>query len=781
MMIGQTISHYRILEKLGEGGMGVVYKAEDTKLKRTVALKFLPPELTRDEEAKQRFVHEAQAASALQHSNICTVHDIDETSDGRLFIVIDCYEGELLKEKIARGPMKIEDAVDIALHVAGGLSKAHEKGIVHRDIKPANIFITTDGTVKILDFGVAKLAGGQTRLTKAGSTLGTVAYMSPGQARGEEVDARTDIWSLGVVMYEMLVGKVPFSGDYEQAIMYRILNEEAEPITSLRSNVPMELERIVKKALQKDRSNRYQQVNELLVDLRLLKKELESGKRVEPARQVARPKRKRLYLYGSIVVVAAVLLVGVLLLFHGPREEAIDSIAVLPLENLSQNPEQEYFADGMTEALITELSKIRALKVTSRTSVMQYKNARKSVPLIGRELGVKAVIEGSVMRSGSRVRITAQLIRAASDEHLWAESFDRDLSDVLTLSGNVARIIASKVRVALTPSEEARLSAHRPVIPEAYEAFLKGRYHWNKRTAEELKKAIEYFNQAIEKDPGYALAYAGLGQTYATLPEYGGLPSKEYYPRAEAAARRALELDQNLADAQAVLGLVKMQYAWDWSGAEREFKKAIELNPNYPTAHHWYNLLLLDEGRLDEAMNEIKRAQELDPLSLVINVNIGNVLHFMRRYDEAIKQFKKTLELDENFALAHLALGDAYCQKRMFAEAITEYQKVRLLVGSGPYGLGSLGYVYARSGRVSEARRVLDQLLAFSKQGYVVSYGIALVYNGMGERDAALQRLEKACEEYDRFVPSLKVEPRWDDLRSDVRFKALLQKTGLEK
>jgi serine/threonine protein kinase/Tfp pilus assembly protein PilF len=780
MMIGQTISHYKILEKLGGGGMGVVYKAQDLKLDRFVALKFLPPQFGADEEEKRRFIHEAKAASALDHSNICTMHEIDETPDGQLFIVMAYYEGETVKKKIERGPLKLEEAIDITVQVAQGLAKAHEHGIVHRDIKPANIMVTTDGVAKIVDFGLAKLAG-QTVVTKTGTTVGTVAYMAPEQALGEKLDQRTDIWSLGAVLYEMLTGKVPFPGDYEQAIMYRILNEEPQPITSLRSNVPMELERIVKKAVQKDRSNRYQQVNELLADLRLLKKEVESGKRVEPLRQAAHPKIKRLYLYGSVVVVAAAFVIGGLLLFHGPKEEAIDSIAVLPLENLSQNPEQEYFADGMTEALITELSQIRALKVTSRTSVMQYKDARKPVPVIGRELGVKAVIEGSVMRSGGKVRITAQLIRAASDEHLWAESYDRDLSDVLTLSSDVARVIASKVRVALTPSEEARLSAHRAVIPEAYEAFLKGRYHWNKRTAEESKKAVDCFDQAIEKDSSYALAYAGLAQTYVLFPEYAGLPGKEYFPRAEAAARRALELDEYLADAHSVLGLVSLQYAWDWSGAEREFKKAIELNPNYPTAHHWYNIMLQSVGRLDEAMNEIKRARELDPLSLIINDNIGVVLHLMRRYDEAIEQYKKTLELDQNFAEAHRRLGDAYCQKSMFAEAITEYQKVRLLVGSGPYGLGPLGYVYARSGRVSEAQRVLDQLLAFSKQGYVVSYGIALVYNGLGVKNAALQWLKSACEEHDRFAIDIKVEPVWDNLRSDVRFEALLQKMGLEK
>jgi serine/threonine protein kinase/tetratricopeptide (TPR) repeat protein len=779
-MIGSTISHYKILEKLGGGGMGVVYKAQDLKLDRFVALKFLPPQFGADEEEKRRFIHEAKAASALDHSNICTIHEIDETPDGQLFIVMAYYKGQTLKKKIERGPLQLGEAIDITIQVAQGLAEAHEHGILHRDIKPANVMVTTDGVAKVVDFGLAKLAG-QTVVTKTGTTVGTVAYMAPEQALGEKLDQRTDIWSLGAVLYEMLTGKVPFPGDYEQAIMYRILNEEPEPITSLRSNVPMELEHIVKKAVQKDRSHRYQQVNELLADLRLLKKEVESGKSVEPPKQAARPKIKRLYLYVSVIVVAAAFVVGGLLLLHGPKEETIDSIAVLPLENLSQNPEQEYFADGMTEALITELSKIRALKVTSRTSVMQYKDARKPVPLIGRELGVKAVIEGSVMRSGGKVRITAQLIRAASDEHLWAESFDRDLSDVLALSSDMARLIAGKVRVALTPSEEARLSAHRPVIPEAYEAFLKGRYHWNKRTAEESKKAVEYFNQAIEKDPSYALAYAGLAETYVLFPEYAGLPGKEYFPRAEAAARRALGLDENLAEAHSVLGLVNLQYAWDWSGAEREFKKAIELNPNYPTAHHWYNIMLVSVGRLDEAMNEIKRAQELDPLSLIINQNIGVVLYFKRRYDEAIEQYKKTLELDQNFAGTHFCLGIAYCQKGMFAEAIAEYQKVRLLVGSGPYGLGPLGCVYARSGRVSEAQHILNQLLAFSKQGYVVSYGIALVYNGLGVRNAALQWLERACEEHDRFVVDIKVEPVWDNLRSDVRFKALLQKMGLGK
>ncbi len=498
-MIGKTISHYKILEKLGEGGMGVVYKAKHLKLDSFVALKFLPPQLVTQKAAKKRFIHEAKAASSLEHPNICAVHDIDETPDGRMFIVMPYYEGETLQEKVERGPLEFDEAIHIASQVASGLARAHEKGIVHRDVKSANILIANDGHVRILDFGLAKLAK-QTRLTKTGTTVGTVMYMSPEQAKGDDVDRRSDIWSLGVMLYEMLTGHLPFRGEIEQAVIYSILNEEPEPITTARREVPLQLEALVEKALAKTPEKRYQQMEELLADLEIQREELALG--IKPRRfiKLRRLRRKRWFRYGAMVSVF-VILMATGMQFFGGRNMAIHSIAVLPLENLSGDPEQEYFADGMTDALIADLAQIGALRVISRTSVMQYKGGvRKPLPEIARELNVDAIIEGSVFREGDRVRITAQLIHAQTDRHLWADSYVREFVDILTLHSEVARAIAREVKARVTPEEETRLARTRPVDPEAYELYLRGRaFAQQKWSVEAFEKSFEYLGRAIER------------------------------------------------------------------------------------------------------------------------------------------------------------------------------------------------------------------------------------------------------------------------------------------
>ncbi len=777
-MIGQTVSHYKILEKLGGGGMGVVYKAQDLKLDRTVALKFLPPELTRDPEAKQRIIHEAQTASSLDHPNICDVHDIGETEDGQIFIVMAYYEGETLKKKIERGPLKIEEAVYIAVQVAQGLAKAHEHGIIHRDIKPANILITSDGTAKIVDFGLAKLSG-RTALTKAGSTLGTAAYMSPEQAGGEPTDHRTDIWSLGVTLYEMLTGQLPFKGDYENAVLYSILNSQQEPITGLRSGIPIELERLVGKALAKDPAERYQHVDDLSADLKSMKRTVGTGemKRRGTTAQQFRTRPAILYALSSFV---AVLVILAAVYFLTPSREVFDSIAVLPLENRSGDPQQEYFCDGMTDALITELQKIKSLRIISWTSAKKYKKTEKSLPEIAKDLNVKGVVEGSVLREGDSVRITVQLVQASPEKHLWADTYDRGMRNILALHSDVARAIAQEIKVTVTQEEEKRLASTHPVDPEAYQEYLKGRYHWSKRTPEDLRKAIEYFDLAIKKDPEYALAYAGMALTHATLPEYAGLPANECFPRAEAAARRAMDLDESLAEPHLVFAYIKYHYSWDWAGAENEFKKAMELNPNHPTVHHWYQIMLRSLGRFDEAMAEIRVAQKLDPLSLIVSVNIAENYFDMGRYDDAIDEIKKTLELDRTFPIAHLNLGLYYAQKGEIAEGTAELLRVRELVKNAPYGLGGLGYLYARSGRVSEARSVIDTLLVFSRQGLTTSLDIALVYNGLGDKNKAMEWLEKAVDEHARFIPDLKVSPMWVGFHAEPRFRAILKRIGLE-
>jgi serine/threonine protein kinase/tetratricopeptide (TPR) repeat protein len=784
-MIGQTISHYRILEKLGEGGMGVVYKAEDTKLGRPVALKVLPRQALVTDEDKTRFAREAQAAASLSHPNVAMIHEFDEVDDpttgGKFaFIAMEYVDGETVKQKIKpvgaihESPLPLDELLKIAIAVAEGLAKAHEKGIIHRDIKSDNVMISRDGVVKIMDFGLAEIAG-RSRVTKEGMTVGTVAYMSPEQALGEKLDQRTDIWSLGVVMYEMITGRLPFSGDYEQAIVYRILNEEPEPITSLRSNVPMELERIIKKAMQKDRSERFQSVGDLLVDLRSLRKQVESAISVQvPAPKVG-PKRRRVFLYGGLAGLAAVVVVIALNLFPG-KTEVIDSLAVLPLDNLSREPEQEYFVEGMHEALITELSKISALRVISRTSAMQYKGVKKPIPQIARELDVKGLIEGSVLREADRVRITVQLIHGATDKHLWARSFDRELRSILDLHSEVAQAIATEIQATLTPAERALAVRTRPVKPDAYEAYLRGRFYWNQRTPDGFQEAAEYFQKALESDPSYALAYAGLADNYVQQATWGIVSPEDGYPRAKAAATRALEIDNSLAEAHSTLGYVLRDWDWDWEGAERAFRRALELNPNYPTAHHWFAFYLSSVGRHEQAISEIKRAQVLDPLSVIITSNVGRIQYYARQYSEAEKSVRKALEMNANFAEAHANLGLIYLTTDRVTEAAASLRRAVELYPPRPEYRSALAEAYALTGKRHEAQRLLEQLEKEFQDRHVPAGQIALVYARLGKKDRAFHWLEKSVEQRDWWRAQMKVEPRFDFLRTDRRVQDLLRR-----
>jgi eukaryotic-like serine/threonine-protein kinase len=789
-MIGQTISHYRVLEKLGGGGMGVVYKAEDTRLGRQVALKFLPDEPSKDHHSVERFQREARAASALNHPHICTIYDIGE-HDGQQFIVMELLEGQTLKHRIGGKPMPTDQVLRLGLQVVEALVAAHAKGIIHRDIKPANIFIGEQGQAKVLDFGLAKLvsmSGDATltqSLTEPQAVMGTLPYMAPEQLRGESADPRADIYALGAVLYEMATGLRPFREELATQLIDNILHKAPAPPGRLNPDLLPRLEDIILKCLEKDPQNRYQSAKEVAVDLRRLAAPSATAVAVIPA---PRPKisSRRAALSGGAAVV--VLLVGLFALNVGgwrarllgrgvsPR---IESLAVLPLENFSHDPDQEYFADGMTEALITDLSKISALRVISRTSVMQYKGVKKPLPLIAKELNVDAVVEGSVQRSGDHVRITAELIGAQTDTHLWAESYDRDLRDILALQDDVARAIANQIKVKLTPQEQVRLASARPVNPEAHEAYLKGRYYWNKRNEEGLHRAIEYFSEAAEKDRNYALAHAGLADSYGVLGEYGLLPAKEAYAKVREATTRALELDDTLAEAHNALATVKWDYDWDWPGAEREFRRAIELNPGYATAHMWYSELLSELGRHEEALAEIKRAQQLDPLSLIINSVSGLRLLSAGRDDLAIEQLQKTLEIDPNFARAHFFLGQAYMRKGAFAEAIAEFHRATTLSPNITQYKGGLGYAYARAGKSAEAHKLLSELKEHSKRRYVSWSDLAAIYAGLGEKDQAFACLENAYEQRETRVVKVNVVPFFDPLRSDPRFADLLRRIGL--
>jgi len=787
-MIGQTISHYRIVEKLGGGAMGVVYKAEDTKLRRFVALKFLPDELSKDRHAVERFEREARAASALNHSNICTIHDTGE-HEGQQFIVMELLEGQTLKHRISGQTLETEQVAKLGMQIADALEAAHVKGIVHRDIKPANIFVSDRGQVKLLDFGLAKLlhpASEETLTqseTETQGLAGTLPYMAPEQLQGRSVDARADIYAVGVVLYEMATGQRPFHEQSNVRLIDDILHNVPALPGRVRRGVPPRLEEAILKCLEKDPENRYQSAKELAVDLRCV---------AAPSVVVGKPAllRERLRLRRAIVIgggsVLAVFVGSVALNVGGWRQRLlsstgppkIQSLAVLPLENLSGDPTQEYFADGMTEEVTTELAQIGALRVISRTSVEHYKGTKKTLPEIARELHVDAVVAGSVERSGDRVRITAQLIEAATDRTLWAKSYQQSLTDVLSLQEEAARAISSEIRINLTPQEQARLARVRPVNPEAHNAYLKGRYFWNKKSEDGLKKGLEYFQQAIDLDSSYASAYAGEADSYYGLGNGGFLAPREAYSKAKAAALRALELDNSLTEAHASLALVNEIFEFDWAGAERQFRRAIEINPNYASAHEFYAWYLANTGRGEESIVEIKRAQELDPLSLDINANLGRMLYYARRYDQAIEQCRKTLEMDPAFPSAHYVLGMVYAQKGMYEESIGALRKAASFYGFRSMVLATLGWTYALAGRRGEALTVLAQLKLLAKQRYVDATALALVYTGLGNKDQAFAWLEMGYQERSVMMTALKSDARFDGLRSDPRFQDLLRRVG---
>jgi eukaryotic-like serine/threonine-protein kinase len=781
----ETIGRYRIVKKLGSGGMGEVYLGEDLRLRRFVALKVISGAI--DQIKRARFEREAHAASILTHPNICSVHEVGETEDGGLFIAMEFVDGTSLSERLSSGRLPFSEVLDIAIEVADALAEAHRRGVIHRDLKPANVMLTAGKRVKVVDFGLAQTRDDapfsvasttQVKLTTPGVVLGTAQYMSPEQARGEPLDERSDLFSFGCVLYEMATGRPPFTGASSVEILNQTINVDPP---SMRG-VPPELERIVRKCLEKWPDRRYQSAKELAVDLRRLSAPLVPAVATAPPRaawrRVARP---AFYSAAGLLVLAAALLSFNLRerLLGRVAISPIRSLAVLPLANLSGDPSQEYFADGMTEELITYLAQVSALKVISRTSVMRYKGAKESLPQIARELGVDALIEGSVLREGDQVRITVQLIEGRSDRHLWAADYQREMHGILALQSSVARAIAAEVKAKLTPREHARFQQARSVDPDAYEAYLRGRYYLDKRTEEGFKKALEYFQDAVQKDPSSALSYAGLGDTYNFLSYFHILPPPQARPEAKAAALKALKLDPSSAEAHTALARVMAEYEWDWQGAEREFQQAIELNPSYAIAHQYYGLFLSDMGRHPEAIAEGKKAVELDPLSLPVRNSLGSRFQLARQYDSAIEQYRKVLEMYANRSFTHLNLGWTYVQKKMYEEATVELLRTISLSGPEPEALSDLGYAYAASGDRSEAEKVLVELNRVASQRYVPPIMMARIYIGLGDQTRALAWLEKSYQDRSLSEFDPLVDPAWDPLRSDPRFRDLLRRMGL--
>src|ERR1043166_4565773 len=760
---GTRLGRYEIRSKIGEGGMGEVYLAQDTKLARRVALKILPQEFVAEKDRMRRFVSEARSVSALNHPNIITIYEIGETK-GTHYIATEYIEGETLQTRLKRESLSLKSALEIALQVASALEAAHRAGVVHRDIKPDNVMVRQDGIVKVLDFGIAKLTATEssdvdteavTRVqmkTRVGMILGTAAYMSPEQARGLETDARTDIWSFGCVLYEMLTREKPFQGETMTDVLANIVYREPASIVARRKEAPPELERIVAKTVSKNKDERYQSAKELFDDL----KQLETRMLVDA--ELTRSRE-------SI-----------------PAQPAFrNSIAVLPFANISAEKDNDYFSEGLTEEIIMHLSKLQMLKVVALGSAMRYVKEGKTHKEAADDLGVQYLLEGSVRRQGKNLRITAQLIDAMHEVYLWAETYRGTIEDIFEIQEKVAVEIVQTLQLRLSPDEKQILRKRFTENTEAYQLYLQGRFFWNKRSEEGLKTAIKYFEQAIEKDPQYALAWAGIADSYSLLGEYGNIPRKELYPKAKAAVNKALEIDNRLAEVHTSLASILMLSEWDWANSEKEFKVALELNPNYATARHWYSQWLLNMGRLEESLEMISRAAELDPVSQAILKDKGLALYYNRQYDEALELATKTLELDPNYAAAHRLLSLAYQAKGMFDEALIEHEKWAALTGNKVEAAVNLAQLYAVSGKFEEARRLIegverDRLL--TDQMY---RGLALVHLALGETDLAFKYLEESCERHEEALLSLKVDPKVHGLRSDPRFTELLKKIGIEK
>lgn len=795
-MISQLSRHYKILEKLSEGAGGEIYLAEDTRLGRQVALKLLPASYGYDPELRDRFLKRASAAASLRSPNIVMIYDLGE-QDERIFIVMEYVRGELLSTRLERGPLSPREAINIALQAADALDMAHSRDCVHGDIKSSNFVITERGLLKVLGFGLSEAASRRRnneddqdktlelgRETSADFLSIDASYMSPEQAFGHWVDHRSDIFSLGVVIYEMLAGRLPFDGQSATEVIEKIIHQEAPTLSRINDTVPAELGRIVRKCMEKERDRRYQSARELVIDLESLKRDTDSGqvRAASPRVRATTALRKKT---------------------TAPRRRSrkkVTSLAVLPLENADRDLNAEYLSDGITESIINSLSQVPNLKVMARSTVFRFKRVhaqksyadeQKSSPLKGRtaaldpqsagaEMGVDAVLVGRVLLRGDNLIINTELVNVEDGSHIWGQQYNRRLADIFVIQEGIAREITENLRLRLTGEDKRRLKKRYTNNTEAYQLYLKGRYYWNKRTEEGLTKGIKHFDLAIEADPVYALAYAGLADCYTMMCWHTIVRAKDVFPIAKAAAMRALALDDQLAEAHASLGAVS-ETIWDWNSAEMQYRRALDLNPNYATAHQWYAEYLAHTGRFDEAFREMKSAQELDPLSSIINTELGWIHYAAREYDRAIEQYMSVIDLDPEFALAHWRLGEAYNQTGRYEEAIREIQEAARLSGYNSRLVARLGHAYAIAGKKQEALEVLRELNAISEEQYVSPYEIAIIYSGLGEKELVFEWLERAYEDRSSWLTFLKVEPSFDRFQTDPRFVDLLNRVGLSK
>ncbi|HYV04259.1 MAG TPA: protein kinase [Blastocatellia bacterium] len=826
-----TLSHYRIISKIGAGGMGEVYLAEDTRLRRKIALKVLPESIARDNDRLRRFEQEAFAASALNHPNILTIHEIGEI-EGKHYIATEFIEGETLRHHIQLLRMKLRDTLDVMVQVASALSTAHQVGIIHRDIKPENIMVRPDGIVKVLDFGLAKLTEKQMvtadseagtiskKATEPGTIMGTVAYMSPEQARGKQVDARTDIFSLGILLYEMVTGRAPFAGESGTDVLAAILDKEPMPLARFADETPPELQRIVTKCLRKERDERYQTMKDVLLDLKELRDELAMEAKLErsirpvshienqqtliaeaeitkqPATRAtdtpnAQTTSSAEYLVSEIkqhrrgVALASILLMAFIGFGYWVisnratgTTDTFDSIAVLPFQNRSSDADTEYLSDGLAESLIYRLSQLPNLKVSPTNSVLRYKGKETDVQNIGGELGVKAVMTGRIAQRGDNLTISVELVDVRNNKTLWGEQYERRMSELLATQREIAGEIINKLRLKLSGEGEQRLAKKYTTSNEAYQLYLKGRFYWNKRNEENLRKAIEQFKAAADKDPNYALAFVGLADCYVLLPFYSSASATDVTPPAKAYAEHALEIDDSLGEAHTSLGYVN-RLLWNWRETEKELKRALELNPNYATAHKFYGNYLCDMGRFDEGLAEYKRAQELEPLSLIIYANLAEVYLGNGDLNAGVEQCQRAIDLDPNWYYARLVLALVYLKQGRGAEALAEAEKSVELSKrlSGP--LGVLGYVSAQTGKRSVAEGVVKELEEKYSRRQANGYDLARIYIGLGEKDLAVSWLEKDFKAHNATLPNFLYIPPLDSLRDDPRFKDLAGRIGL--